>query len=291
VAGTLDRALAYLSVEVPHWSRENRCFSCHNDGDGARALLVARRAGRAVPDEALADTLDWLRRPESWATGRGDPAFSDKRLARLQFAAALIEAPEAPDRKAALRAAGSLVAQDQQPDGSWGGDTDAVVGSPVTYGRALATWTGLRILGAAGGNDDGVRRARRWLRAFEAKSNLEAAVGLRAEVGSEGDASRRSALRDRLLRAQGSDGGFGPFGGAPSEPFDTALIVLALGELPRTERPASALDRARAYLERVQLPEGGWPETTRPAGGRSYAQHISTTAWVTLALLALERGP
>ncbi|MEX0713581.1 MAG: hypothetical protein WD278_14585 [Pirellulales bacterium] len=35
-----------------------------------------------------------------------------------------------------------------------------------------------------------------------------------------------------------------------------------------------------------QLEDGSWPETTRPAGGQSYAQRISTTAWATIALLA-----
>ena len=36
-----DRALAYLIREVPAWSREHKCFSCHNNGDAARALYTA----------------------------------------------------------------------------------------------------------------------------------------------------------------------------------------------------------------------------------------------------------
>jgi hypothetical protein len=43
--------------------------------------------------------------------------------------------------------------------------------------------------------------------------------------------------------------------------------------------------QGRAYLIRAQLPAGGWPETTRPSGFQSYAQHISTSGWATLALL------
>jgi len=35
----------------------------------------------------------------------------------------------------------------------------------------------------------------------------------------------------------------------------------------------------------MQQPAGGWPETTRPSGGVSYAEHISTTAWALYALL------
>jgi len=43
--------------------------------------------------------------------------------------------------------------------------------------------------------------------------------------------------------------------------------------------------RGREFLLRMQHADGGWPETTRPAGGVSYAEHISTTAWALEALL------
>jgi len=61
----------------------------------------------------------------------------------------------------------------------------------------------------------------------------------------------------------------------PSEVFDTAVAVIALG----------GDGRGRAWLVGRQQAEGGWAETTRPAGSQSYAQHISTTAWALLALL------
>ncbi len=59
-----QRAIDYLAREVPRWSKENHCFSCHNNGDAARALYVARRLGYRVPGEALADTTAWLLRPQ-----------------------------------------------------------------------------------------------------------------------------------------------------------------------------------------------------------------------------------
>src|SRR5687767_2533952 len=77
------RAVAYLVREVPAWSRDNGCFSCHNNGDGARALFLAARGGHRVPAKALADTMAWLRRPAEWDDNKGDPAFSDKRLANI----------------------------------------------------------------------------------------------------------------------------------------------------------------------------------------------------------------
>jgi hypothetical protein len=51
-----QRAVAYLVQEVPAWPEQNRCFSCHNNGDGARALYQARRRGFTVPTPALTAT-------------------------------------------------------------------------------------------------------------------------------------------------------------------------------------------------------------------------------------------
>jgi hypothetical protein len=89
-----QRAVAFLVREVPAWSRENGCFSCHNNGDAARALYAAKPHGLAVPAAALADTSAWVSQPTRWDHNKGDPGFSDKRLANLQFAASLLAAVE-----------------------------------------------------------------------------------------------------------------------------------------------------------------------------------------------------
>ena len=45
--------------------------------------------------------------------------------------------------------------------------------------------------------------------------------------------------------------------------------------------------RARGISSARRMPDGSWPETTRPPNGESYAQRISTTAWALLALLRI----
>src|SRR5690349_19573118 len=76
------RAVAYLAGEVPRWSRANHCYSCHNNGDAARALYQAARAGIPVRAGVMTDTTTWLSRPALWDHNGGDGPFSDKRLAR-----------------------------------------------------------------------------------------------------------------------------------------------------------------------------------------------------------------
>ena len=66
VYGQTNSAVDYLVTEVPRWERENHCFSCHNNGDGARVLYAASRLGYAVPDSALAATTKWLLNPAKW---------------------------------------------------------------------------------------------------------------------------------------------------------------------------------------------------------------------------------
>src|SRR2546427_2851956 len=135
------RAVRFLTREVPAWSRNNGCFSCHNNGDGARALYAAMRKGYRVPARILADTTAWVGHPDRWEHNKGDPGFSDQRLANIQFAASLLAALEAglaTDRQS-LQAAARKVGADQGADGAWHIEPHNAVGSPATYGTTLAT--------------------------------------------------------------------------------------------------------------------------------------------------------
>jgi hypothetical protein len=128
------KAVSFLSREVPAWFNENRCYSCHNNGDGARALYEAARSGHEVAPAALANTTAWLSNPSSWDQNKGDPGFSDKRLANLQFAASLVSAVAGGyvTNREPLRAAARRVAADQGTNGAWEIDAQSVAGSRRT---------------------------------------------------------------------------------------------------------------------------------------------------------------
>jgi len=299
------RALAFLAREVPAWSVEHKCFSCHNNGDGARALYTARRFGRKVDDKALAVTTDWLNRPQDWKNNHGDPAFSDKTLATLQFAVALAAADDAVDvRFESLHAAAKIVAGLQQPDGSWKIEGPDAIGSSVTWGRALTTALSWHVLRRADTRhrairlirreDPGARlfeqelsRADQWLRTVKVESVLDAGavlIGLGHYEDKPATAQRAKCL-DIIRKGESATGGWGPYVTSSPEPFDTAVVLLGLDASPTTEETKKWIERGRASLISTQLPEGNWPETTRPPGAGSYSQRISTTAWATQALL------
>ena len=277
----LQTALAFLSREVPRWSQENHCYSCHNNGDAARALYLARQRGYKVPAEALADTTAWLLAPAKWDEIHGAPAASDKKLGRIQFAAALAEAfrTGAVRDEGALRTAAESLMKLQDADGSWRVDTGGLPGAPATYGTALATYMARRTLETAGGARfaAATRRATRgWRRPNRNRRWTRRHCCWLRRV--------RADCRKLLLDAQTSDGGWGVQPRMPAEAFDTAMVLLAL----RGQGPAA--DRGRRFLVKLQDSEGAWPETTRPSGGQSYAERISTAGWVVYALLEMEAG-
>ncbi|HKQ73305.1 MAG TPA: hypothetical protein VJ810_06230 [Blastocatellia bacterium] len=288
------RAVRFLIREVPAWSKDNGCFSCHNNGDAARALYAASRRGYRVPAVVLADTTEWVKQPSRWDENKGDPGFSDKRLADIQFAASLLAAYETgrvKDRKPLENAARKLAAS-QGADGSWEIDAGSALGSPATYGAPLATYMALRTLKKAALSEtrNAVDRASAWLNQASPNNVLTTAVLLLASSSGSNQTDQSGRLKQdqclKLLRAaQTSDGGWGPYADAPPEAFDTAVVLLALSRFRRESGVNDLIRRGRGFLTAQQNLDGSWPATTRPSGGDSYAQLVSTTGWVTLALM------
>ncbi|MBI4264688.1 MAG: hypothetical protein HY657_09950 [Acidobacteria bacterium] len=293
------RAVAYLAAEVPRWRREHPCYSCHNNGDAARALMSASGLGHRIGN-ALDDTLAWIVTPERWDSNARRGGSEELPLARIQFATTLASmvAWGRASQDALDEAAARLVGH-QQEDGSWRLSDTQIIGGATFYGTSLATALARRVLARASTED--VQRplalADAWLRTAAPAAVLDASailLGLERDGDPEAVAQRQRCL-ELLERGQGPDGGWGPYVTSPSDVFDTALALMALVAVrnvealyapPYAEREIEkAIARARQYLLSMQNPDGSWPETTRPPNGESYAQRISTTAWALQALL------
>ena len=295
----IARGVDYLKVEVPKWKAEHPCYSCHNNGDATRALLVAGAKGYDI-GTSLDDTLAFLKQPSKWDQNKAPAGFDDKALARVQFASALAVAER--HGKAAstdLEAAAKLLVNDQKPDGSWQLDQSQSLGSPATYGTIIATWSARSTLIASGMQPDNftVVQADKWIRGLTPENVLDASgtiLGLELSSDVMAENLRRTCL-SILRNGQSPAGGWGPYVTASPQVFDTAVAVLALSSLevePRLARSAyrveelkEAIANGKKYLVSQQRPDGSWPETTRPANQESYAQRISTTGWALLALM------
>lgn len=318
-----QRSIAFLEREVPRWSRQNGCFSCHNDAVGARALLAAAQRGRLIDQAALDSTMSWLVRPDDWDHNGGEGPFSDKTLARIEFSATLAIAvrggtdsrrPPPSNRlaasyRAALALAASRLAGLQRADGSWRPEVEGGLAAPSSANATVATWLAVSALR----QDDPARhqvrleRARNWLLAQRASTMTDASavvLGLTegASLTQVVDPATKSRLREcveLLALAQGDEGGWGPYRDSPTEPFDTALALMALARV--ADAPGwlgrSAEERTRSRwrgtqaLVRLQRQDGAWLETTRPPGGESYSQWIGTAGWALRALVEAPLSP
>jgi hypothetical protein len=292
IAAALERGLRFLEQEVHKWPRENGCFSCHNSGDGARALFIAKKLGLSIDEVALEETRTFLAQPDKWHEDTEDDTFKDKKLSAVQFAAALVEALtplEEKDEQSLLRAA-QLVLSHQAEDGAWHTDQSGLGGSPITYGSALATALARRSLAAANQQlfADPIAAADRWLRSHASERTVDVA-GLLLGLEDATDAAahkQRARCIQILTHAQAKSGGWGLFANRECEPFDTAIAVIALASLPGDQEMEATVRRGCGYLVATQAADGSWDETTRPAGNESYAHRVSTTAWATIALLS-----
>jgi hypothetical protein len=298
----VEKGVAYLVAEVPRWRAEHPCYSCHNNGDGVRALITAAGRGHDV-GTSIDDTLAWLATPERWDANAQRGGSDDLPLGRIQFASTLSQmvawdrAPLEP-----LSRAAAMLISDQQPDGSFRPNDTQTIGGPTAYGPALATTLAHRVLAQARIPEarEPAARARNWMRTTPVETVLDASsilIGLERDGDAEAGA-RREACLVLLKKSQGPDGGWGPYATSQSDVFDTALALMALimvrnvEQLHDTVYTVRELDAAiaasRRFLTAAQTAEGSWPETTRPANGESYAQRISTTAWALQALMASE---
>jgi hypothetical protein len=296
------KAVAYLIKQVPGWKGKQGCASCHHNGDGARALLLASHRGLDV-GEAVTETRAFLQNPGGWAANKGHG--DDEVLMRLQFAAALAAAGEKDVTPSpALVDAAKLLLADQAKDGSWVPDASDPPNSPLTWGTAIATWMARSSLIASGREPDdfAVAQTDRWLRTVEVETVPDAAgVVLGLGVTSDVMADKQRAKYLNLLRfAQREGGGWGAEPNAEyATAFDTAIVLLALQQLEtdprlarstyRVEELRAAIAKGRSFLAGMQRDDGSWPETLRGSAKPSEAQRIATTAWVLTALLGAPR--
>ncbi|HMF13257.1 MAG TPA: hypothetical protein VKE94_13160, partial [Gemmataceae bacterium] len=204
-----------------------------------------------------------------------------------------IDAGLVEDRQA-LKGAAKLVAHKQTKDGYWQIGAEGSLGSPTTLGDPLATVLARRTLHRADpkGHREAIAAADRWLRKLHVKTVLDAAAVLLGMDDAKDDDAR--GQRERCLalirKGEAKDGGWGPYVTSAPEPFDTAVVVLALGRPSNAAESKEMRRRGRAYLLLSQRGDGSWRESTRPAGGDSYAQRVSTTSWATQALLDSNLG-
>lgn len=288
-------ATQYLEKEALSWQPDNACFSCHNNGDATRVLLEISETTRQFKDSRWNESLEWLDTPEKWKKASPTEVALSPALAIIQFGNAMLAAQQIgllPVNDSRFRSAAILTIESQHADGYWEIEPPGHLGSPGTYGNPLGTAMALRILKNSKVSKAGtaIQKSMEWITKMSLKSTIDLAAGI--QILKNSDTSERLALvaqwRATLIQQQNDNGSWGPYASRFGEAFDTAVALLTLTPfLPSHPDYRRPLELGRSFLANTQEPSGGWTETTRPAGGTSYAQHISTSAWALSALTAV----
>ncbi len=293
-----QKAFRYLASESLQWARDNKCYSCHNNGDAARALFLTASDSNEFSNPQWNELFSWYRKPEGWIDATNSDLDLSPTLGLVQFGAAsrsaLRHAPSFSRATDASRLQSRILAA-QHEDGFWRVESEGQIGSPGTYGNVLGTLMALEILAyePTPQVQTAITRSIDWVYAQSPQATIELAAG--AQILKRSPAPEKQSKSNRWLRTlvdqQNSDGGWGPYRSQFSEVFDTAIALIALSAQTTPKIGGPAIHRGRSFLFKTQESYGGWPETTRPTGGTSYAQHISTSAWALIAINAIADQP
>ena len=288
-------ATQYLKTEALSWRTENACFSCHNNGDAMRALFECSTSPLPFRTSQWKESLLWLEAPRKWKEANSTEVKLSPALAIIQFGNTMLAAEKkgllSVDEDRHRRAANSLI-ETQHPEGYWALEAIGHLGSPATYGNQLGTAMALRVLENSGSKqaEAAIQKSIRWIAQMQPQANIDLAAGV--EILKRSDKSDHIKLAKTwtqlLVQQQNKNGSWGPYASRFGEPFDTAIALLAVAPFVSLHSEyRTALNRGRQFLIDTQESTGGWPETTRPSGGNSYAQHISTSAWALEALVQI----
>ncbi|CAN5799663.1 hypothetical protein BH11MYX3_BH11MYX3_29960 [soil metagenome] len=302
---TIQRALPLIQHSQEVWIGERECMSCHHQGLGMLALVVAREHGATIDEPrftaqvtAMQDELD-MNAEELVATN----AFFNGQFGGSYRSIALATAGAPRGRWSDLMA--HFVAGKQAPDGRWPSELHR----PPLEDRAIsATAWSIRALqmfappNRAAEMKRRVARGVEWLAHQAPKETEDAATQLLGLRWGGSPRAVRAPLATALLRTQRDDGGWAQLPTRKSDSYATGQALVALhiaGELPTTD---DAYQRGVAFLVRTQLADGSWHvRTRRKTNGLPYFEtgyphgidqfiSISGASWAVMAL-ALSHRP
>ncbi len=226
-------------------------------------IRILRRPRTARPAAAAALEVEYLR----WGA-----LFAAAILLLVPLSA---RAGAAENAQAALDAAAWLELESvQNPDGSWGSDSAV---------RALYTAAAAEALRAYNRRGSAYFRGVAWLE-NRAMANLDYRARRISALAAHGDdvSEDQGALEASFSDVPAASSGWGLSGLYAPSPLDTAVALLALGEIALSPDLETKVQSALTSLQASQLGDGGWPVASETSGDplvtalvvRALKQHV-----------------
>lgn len=299
IRAAVDRSLPLLQSIGQPFIRKTGCVSCHHNSLVTSAVVVARRHGYRVDEQAVSaertQIADYL---ESWRERTLQNAAIAGAQDTVNYLLVGLAAAEHPADRATDAQAIWLLRR-QLADGRW---PVATLRPPIESNDIEVTAMAMRAVQLylpAAARADGAKaiaRARDWLIAARGQTTEERAFRLLGLAWA--DAGREllaSASRD-LLAGQRADGGWSQEPDMESDAYATGQALAAVresGVVAVSQEPA--LRRGVEFLLRTQLVDGSWLVRSRavpiqayfesgfPHGGDQWIS-AAGTAWAVRAL-------
>jgi ankyrin repeat protein len=296
----VDRSVKLLETTSVEFFKGSGCVGCHHQKVITRAQSAAKKAGRAINETVAKEQTsqmkaEWLTQQEQFLQSLV-PGGGANRVAEVLLGLKASNYPSDRITDSAI----AVIADEQEPDGSWGGG-EVQPRPPIGQSSFAATARIIQAMQHYGiparkqEFTDRIARARIWLKQAKPISTEDFSMRLSGLAWSgAADADLKSAAK-ALLALQRSDGGWGGNPHMKSDAYATGGALVALAESKVMRVNDTPYQRGVEYLLSTQFPDGSWHVRSRAIKFQPYFesgfpfghdQWISTaaTAWAAQAI-------
>lgn len=284
------------SQSVLEHSRQ--CYMCHQQGPPVFALAAAQSRGFSVDPEhlraQLKHTAKFLEGNKSrYLEGKGQGGQADMAGYALWT---LHVGGWQPDETTA--AVAEYFLQFQKDKDHWSSVSNRPPSEASPFTATYLALYGLHYFGTKEQQeriDARVKQVREWLLKAEPQDTEDRVFYLRALAMADAEQATITSAKDRLLKTQREDGGWGQLKDLESDAYATGSVLVALQENGLATNDA-AYQQGLRFLLKSQLADGSWQVKSRSKPFQPYFesgyphgkdQFISCAAggWATLAML------
>jgi ankyrin repeat protein len=303
----VERSLPLLQSSAHTWFEKRQCASCHHQGLGITAVVLARERGFHVDQSLLDEQVARTTPPRSWR--------DRYLLGEVSINEQIGESYRAVARRIAGAPNGALtnlqiymLSGKQHVAGHWNSYSHRPPLEDSEFTATAMTIRALRVLQPDRQDPEIARRidrARQWLASAPPGSSEERAMQLFGLRWAGAGARDIEAARDRILKDQRKDGGWAQIDTRGSDAYATGQALVALNQAAGVPVTARAYRRGVNFLLHSQREDGTWLVETRrtrsegleyfetgfPHGKHQFISYAAT-AWATMALtLSLDGSP
>jgi regulation of enolase protein 1 (concanavalin A-like superfamily) len=254
---TAERAIPYIEKDGTTWIKDRKCLSCHYVSFMVWSFHDASERGFAIDSAKLAEWTDWSM---NHALGQGTEGAAQMLMTRDRT-------DQSEKTVKLIESLRDAVIKGQEKEGFWkpGGQLPAQK-RPLSETTQVSTmWNLLALDTLDPPNEQWIEsrdKAIEWLKKTppNGKDPAVSAEWYAARLLVEkkfGDTKEVEVLRDKILAAQQSDGGWGWLWADKSDAFGTGVSLYALSQVG-VPNSTPAIQKAWTHLIETQTDAGSW---------------------------------